>query len=113
MRYLQYKWGIYHKFSDMNKDGVLDESDAQLNEEQFAHGFNLTEREVILLDDNGNSSYQKGKRKRSDPVLWQKPTYPKKKNPKKQRDNTNFVYTTIADRQDGQLELQQSPHWCG
>ena len=46
--------------------------------------------------------YYKWKRKRSNPVLWQKTLIPTEKS-KKQRDNTknatkNFDFTTIADR---------------
>ena len=32
----------------MTKNGVLDESDLELNEELFISWYNLTEREVIL-----------------------------------------------------------------
>ena len=44
---------------------------------------------------------QKGERKRSDSVLWQKPLHPQE-NPKSnmttQKRNQNSDYTTIADR---------------
>ena len=47
--YLDGKWRLYHKIMDLNEDGMVDQSDAKLSEDNFVRLYNLTERQVSEL----------------------------------------------------------------
>ena len=48
VRYLQYKWGIFHNLLDVNDDGVVDPTDVDLSVKNFVRIQKLTSREVWI-----------------------------------------------------------------